>query len=510
MLPSIIADLLPPPGMRLSSLSPSQAAALLLHRRAIRQNLMAWCIEALSIQGFSPATHHKILLDRLEAVERGDIQRLMVLMPPGSAKSTYASILFPAWYIARHPTDSVIAASHTAELAERFGRRVRNTLQEHGATLDVEVSSDNASAGQWSTTAGGEYFATGVRGPIAGHRADLVLLDDPVKSREDADSETTSERNWEWWKSDLVPRMKPNGRVVLIMTRWAEHDLGGRLLDDMRSGGQPWHVLRLPMEAERDDPIGRALGEPLWPEWFTDNQRFEAKRDARTWSALYQQSPAPETGDYFRKEWLRPVASMPPRDSLRIYGASDYAVTSSGGDYTVHGVIGLDSDDNMWLLDIWRAQASSDVWVQAFCDMVLRWKPMAWAEETGQIRSGVGPFLLRTLRERRAYVARYDFPTRADKAVRAQSIRGRMAAHGLNIPENAPWRTDLTNELMSFPVGRHDDQVDMLGLIGQLLDKMILPVKPESALPMRGTQDMTIAEAFKLANPVSRNGQQRI
>lgn len=462
------------------------------------------------MQGFVPAQHHEILLDRLEAVERGDIRRLMVLMPPGSAKSTYASILFPAWYFSRNPMNSIIAGSHTAELAERFGRRVRNMIQEHGATLGVHVSSDNASAGQWSTTAGGEYFATGVRGPIAGHRADLALIDDPIKSREDADSETTSERNWEWWKSDLVPRLKPGGRVVLIMTRWSEHDLGGRVLDDMAGGGQEWQVLRLPMEAERDDPLGRSLGQPLWPEWFTDAQRAEAKRDARTWSALYQQSPAPESGDYFRKEWLRPVRSMPPRDSLRIYGASDYAVTSSGGDYTVHGVIGIDADEGMWLLDVWRAQTSSDVWVDAFCDMVLRWKPMAWAEETGQIRSGVGPFLLRTLRDRRAYVARYDFPTRADKAVRAQSIRGRIATRGLNIPEAAPWRTDFVNELMTFPVGKHDDQVDMLGLIGQLLDKMILPEKPSPVLPMRGTQEMTLQEALRLANPVSRNGHQRI
>jgi predicted phage terminase large subunit-like protein len=496
---STIADLLPPLGTRLSSLSPSQAAALLLHRRAIRQDLVAWCTEALAVQGFRPARHHLVLLNALEAVERGAITRLMVLMPPGSAKSTYASILFPAWYFARHPTDSVIAASHTAELAERFGRKVRNTIQEHGPTLGIDVSQDNASAGQWSITGGGEYFATGVRGPIAGHRADLALIDDPVKSS-----------NWDWWRSDLLPRLKPDARVVLIMTRWAEHDLGGRALEDMRAGGQPWHILRLPMEAEADDPLGRALGEPLWPEWFTDAQRTEAKRDPRTWSALYQQSPAPESGDYFRREWLIPVAHMPPRDSLRIYGASDYAVTSNGGDYTVHGVIGLDSDDGMWLLDVWRAQASSDVWVGAFCDMVLRWKPMAWAEEGGQIKSGVGPFLLRTLRERRAYVARYDFPTRSDKAIRAQSIRGRMAVGGLKIPENAPWRTDFTNELMTFPVGRHDDQVDMLGLIGQLLDKMILPGKAESVQPMRGTMDMTFAEATKLANPAGRGGYQRI
>lgn len=474
---------------------------MLLHRRTIRTSLEAWCIEALAIQGLRPARHHKALLDRLEAVERGEITRLMVLMPPGSAKSTYASMLFPAWYLSRHPTNSIIAASHTAELAERFGRRVRNTIMEHAATLGVSVSPDNAAAGQWGTTAGGEYFATGVRGPIAGHRADLALIDDPVKSREDADSPTTSERNWEWWKADLVPRMKPGSAVVLIMTRWTETDLGGRALDDMRAGGEPWHVLRLPMEAEDNDPLGRTLGEPLWPEWFTNSMRIEAKRDSRTWSALYQQSPAPVTGSYFDRAWLHPAKHLPHRDTMRLYGASDYAVTSDGGDYTVHVIVGMDSAGRLWLLDLWREQASSDVWVQAFCDLVRFWKPLMWAEELGQIKASVGPFLLRAMHEREAFVARRDFPTRGDKAIRAQSIRGRMAVDGLYYPENAPWRTDFENELMMFPVGRHDDQVDALGLIGQLLDRMAAGDAPVEVKPMRGASEMTMSEAWDRAKP---------
>lgn len=450
--------------------------------------------------------HHKLLLSRLEAVERGEVTRLMVLMPPGSAKSTYASTLFPAWYMARHPTHAVIAASHTAELAERFGRRVRNIVAEHSETLGIALSPDNQAAGRWETTQQGEYFAAGILGPITGRRADLVIIDDPVKSRVEADSETVSERVWEWWKSDLSTRLKPGARVVLIMTRWSEHDLGGRLLDDMRAGGDEWEVLRLPMEAEFGDPLGRVIGEPLWPEWFTDGMRRTAKRDARTWSALYQQSPAPETGSYFLKDWLHPVASMPPRESMKIYGGSDYAVTSDGGDYTVHAVVGVDSDGKLWLLDIWRGQAASDVWVEAFCDLVRQWKPIGWAEEQGQIRAGIGPFLTKRQRERSAYVARHDFPTRGDKAVRAQSIRGRMAVDGLRIPEGAEWRTDFENELMSFPVGKHDDQVDALGLVGQLLDRMIQPEKPRDTEPSRGLRDMTMNEAFKLANPRGRSG----
>jgi predicted phage terminase large subunit-like protein len=360
-------------------------------------------------------------------------------------------------------------------LAERFGRRVRNLIAEHAATLGVYLSADNKAAGRWETHEGGEYFAAGILGPITGRRADLVLIDDPVKSRQDADSETVSDRVWEWWRADLSTRLKPGARVVLIMTRWSEQDLGGRLEEDMASGGRPWDVLRLPMEAEADDPLGRPPGGPLWPDWFTPDMLAEAKRDARTWSALYQQRPAPEDGDYFRREWLHPVTSMPPRESLRVYGGSDYAVTSNGGDYTAHAVVGMDRDGKLWLLDLWRGQASSDVWVESFCDLVIKWKPIGWAEEQGQIRAGVGPFLDRRSRERRAFVARTQFPTRGDKSVRAQSIRGRMALDGLHIPAGATWRAELESELMSFPAGKHDDQVDALGLVGQLLDKMIGP-----------------------------------
>lgn len=430
--------------------------------------------------GHEPARHHLLLLNRLEAVARGEVDRLMVLMPPGSAKSTYASTLFPAWFLANNPEAAVIAASHTAELAERFGRRVRNLIVEHGPVLGIGMAPDNQAAGRWETSKGGEYFAAGVRGAITGRRADLALIDDPVKSREEADSATVSGATWEWWKSDFMTRLKPGARVVLIMTRWSEQDLGGRLEEDMATGGRPWEVLRLPMEAEAGDPLGRAPGEPLWPEWFTNDMRSEAKRDARTWSALYQQRPAPETGDYFRREWLRPVASLPPRESLRVYGGSDYAVTSGGGDYTVHVVVGMDHDGRLWLLDLWRSQAASDAWIEAFCDLVIQWKPIGWAEEQGQIRAGVGPFLDRRSRERRAFVARTQFPTRGDKGVRAQSIRGRMALDGLHIPAGAEWRATLESELMAFPAGKHDDQVDALGLVGQLLDRMIGPggVKP--------------------------------
>ena len=147
---------------------------------------------------------------------RGEIDRLAIFMPPGSAKSTYTSALFPPWYLAQNPDKSVIAASHTAELAERWGRRVRNLVAEHGPRLGFAIAADNQAAGRWGTDRGGEYYAAGVGGSITGRRADLAVIDDPVRSREDAESETVREKVWDWYRADLITRLKPGAAVVLV------------------------------------------------------------------------------------------------------------------------------------------------------------------------------------------------------------------------------------------------------------------------------------------------------
>jgi len=175
-------------------------------------------------------------------------------MPPGAAKSTYASILYAPWYLAQHPQHCLIAASHTQELAEKWGRRVRNLVAEHSLILGAALAHDSQAAGRWETSSGGEYFAAGVGGAIAGRRADLVVIDDPVRSREDADSELIRDKTWDWYKSDLYTRLKPGGRIVLIQTRWHEDDLAGRLLAEMAGGGDIWNVISLPAFAEAADP----------------------------------------------------------------------------------------------------------------------------------------------------------------------------------------------------------------------------------------------------------------
>jgi predicted phage terminase large subunit-like protein len=448
-------------------------AQALLKRLAIQRNLTDWVRHC----GYQPAAHHRLLIDRLEEVAAGRIKRLAIFMPPGSAKSTYTSRLFPPWYLANHKAHNILAASHTLTLAERFGRHCRNLIDEHKNVLDLELAADSAAAGRWALVSGGEYMAAGAGGAIAGYRADGVLIDDPIRGREDADSELIREKLWDWYRSDVTTRLRPGGWVVLIQTRWHEDDLAGRLLAEMEAGREHWTVISLPAEAEAGDPLGRQPGELLWDDdpgyAYGDLLRHEkAVQTPRNWSALYQQRPTPDTGDYFQESWLIAYDKPPDRTSLNVYGGSDYAVTSNGGDYTVHVVVGIDPKGELWLLDLWRKQAASDQWIESLGDLIRKWKPIGWAEEKIQITSGIGPHLERRLRERSAWIAREQFPTRGDKAARAQSIRGRMALKGLHVPFGVPWYPDFRSELLHFPAGRHDDIVDALGLVGQLLDKM--------------------------------------
>jgi len=446
--------------------------------------------------------HHLLWLDCLQRVEDGKIKRLMGLMPPGSAKSTYTSILFPVHVMGRFPGHQVIVANYGSDLPRKWGRKARGIVKQAAfrQIFNTTLSKESAAADEWALSNGSEYMGAGVLTGITGNRADGVVWDDLIKGREAADSDIIRQKTWEAYVDDLLTRKKPNAWEIGITTRWHEDDVAGRILPlgyagesgwvDGRDGNR-WYVVCIPAEAERaDDVLGRKVGELIWPEQFDADHFAQFKRIPRTWTALYQQRPSPEEGNYFKADWLRPIEKLPPREHLRIYGASDYAVTSQGGDYTVHVVVGLDADGRMYLLDVWRRQAASNVWVEAFCDLVREHRPIGWAEELGQIRGAIGPHLDRRIRERATFVTRTPFPARGDKGVRAQSIRGRMALDGLYVEAGAPWLADFRAELLSFPAGRHDDQVDAIGLIGQLLDRMVPPAKVKPAQrPVRDLWD---------------------
>ena len=269
---------------------------------------------------YIPAAHHRLIIEKLEAVERGEIKRLMILAPPGSAKSTYASTLYPAWFLGRHPEKSLICASQTQELADRFGRRARNLVgsEIHRQVFGAGLMADQRAAGHWETEKGGEYHATGVQ-PFAGRRGDGATTDDLIRGRQDADSKTVRDSTWEWIRGDLRPRLKPGAWWVFITTRWHQNDPAGRILPEDWDGasgwvtardGEKWYVLSLvavietPLE-EKQDPLGRKLGEILWPEWFTPEMLAQERRSqgTRNWNALYQQKPREDEGAVLKRNW---------------------------------------------------------------------------------------------------------------------------------------------------------------------------------------------------------------
>jgi predicted phage terminase large subunit-like protein len=433
-----------------------------------------------------PADHHRLILQTMERVITGEITNVMIFMPPGSAKSTYASVVFPTAFMARVPRSNVIQVSYNDTLAKKFARKCRQICRsfEYNELYGAGLVQDNKAVNDWSISNGSTYMCGGVLSGITGNRADLLVVDDPLKGREEADSPVIREKVWEAYLSDLITRLKPGGRQIIILTRWHEDDIAGRILPDDydgRSGwvtsrtGEPWYVLCLPAQAERDDdPLGRVRGQWLWTDWFPVSHWENLKRvqSVRNWNALYQQRPSPEEGAFFLRDWLRYYTVMPQH--MNVYGASDYAVTADGGDYTVHGIFGVDHESNIYVLDWWRGQVSPDVWTERQLMMIRRWKPLEWADEGGLIGKSTAPLINQRMRETGVYCYHKQYPQAKgeNKQVRAASMRGRMAQGKVFLPQNAPWCKDLEDELMTFPNGRHDDQVDVMSLCGVMLDRM--------------------------------------
>jgi predicted phage terminase large subunit-like protein len=398
-----------------------------------------------------------LIAEKLEAVEHGEIDRLMIFMPPRHGKSELASKRFPAWCLGRDPKRQIIAASYNSDLANDFGRNVRNLVNEpeFGQVFpNVSLAPDSQAANRMNTNHGGAYVAAGVGTAVTGRGAHIALIDDPFKDREEADSERRRDVVWDWYRSTLYTRLMPGGAVVIILTRWHEDDLAGRILEQEP---EQWEVLSMP--AIND------AGEALWPEWYGIDalHRIKATIGPREWSALYQQRPQPDEGTFFQRAWFKHWQQLP---SLRYYGSSDYAVTADGGDYTVHRVWGIDASGDVYRVDGWRGQTASDEWIERKLDLVAKYKPLAWFGEGGVIQKAIEPMLKRRMRERNVHCRLEWMPSVADKPTRARSFQAMAATGRVHFEPGA----DL-GEFLVFPAGKHDDDVDTASLIGRAIDQ---------------------------------------
>jgi predicted phage terminase large subunit-like protein len=413
------------------------------------------------------------MLSKFEAVARGKIAKLALRLPPNSAKSTYGSIIFPAWYLGNNPTKSIIACSHTQTLADKFGRKVRNLFSraEHQRLFNVGIAKDSQAVGNWATDQDGEYFAAGVGAAITGRRGDIGLIDDPVRGFDAAYSPTNQEAVWDWYVSEFCTRLNPNAAQILIMTPWNDNDLGAKIFEREKA---EWDVVELPMEAVENDPIGRALGERLWPEYNTDEMVATAKKDPRLWNAAYQQSPVRTEGDYFKLSYFATEYATIP-DNAHYYGASDFAVTKDGGDWTEHGVFALDAFGNIYVVDWWRGQTTSDVWIERLCDLVQEYEPLAWFGESGPIRRSIEPYMAQRMTERNANVRLEWLPSIGSKALRVRAFQALSSRGKVFMPKLSAWKANLIYQLTAFDAGRTDDGVDVCSLLGRGLDLVNAP-----------------------------------
>lgn len=423
---------------------------------------------------------HKDVCKRLEQFSRDVVDqkspRLMLFMPPRHGKSTLASVAFPAWHLGRNPDHEFISCSYSGSLAMGFSRKVRQVLREptYKAIFKTRLDPDSQSAEAWLTTAGGGYVAAGVGGGITGKGAHVLVVDDPVKNREDAESQNNRDANWDWYTSTAYTRLAPGGGVLVILTRWHDDDLAGRLLKAGIQGGDEWEVVRYPAIAEDDEEF-RKTGEALHPERYDVDslRRIENAVGPRDWSALYQQNPVADDGQYFTRTMVQYYdADEIDREEMRYYCAWDLAIGKNDrNDYSVGLVVGIDEDDHMYVMDCVRGRWDGFEIVERILDLYEQWKPSIIGIEKGHIEMALGPFLEKRVRERGLYEAYFkDLKTgRRDKEARARAIQGRMQQGMVFFPREAAFSGPLIAELLRFPNGMHDDQVDALAWIGLMM-----------------------------------------
>lgn len=431
--------------------TPEDAAAL----EEARSRLLAFTRR--TFPGFQVSPHHELLAEYLEAVEAGAIRRLIVELPPRHGKSELVSIRFPAWLLGRRPERQVIVASYAADLALTFSRQARNLLDAPQWPFpDVRLAPDASATRHWLTDRNGGYLAAGVGGPITGHGAHAFVIDDPVKNAEEAASEIMRERVWSWYISTARTRLQPDAVIVLCLTRWHEDDLAGRLIERQEQGGEYWEVLKLPALAEEGDPLGRAIGDPLWPEWF-GRAALDATRQtvgSRVWSALYQQHPTPDAGGTFKRQWFTRRYRTLPRLKKTIQAVDSAFKTGVANDYSVIATWGTDGVD-FYLIDLWRDRVEFPELKRAIRDQHAKHRPSAVLLED----AASGQSAIQELRRETSLPI---VPVKAvgSKESRAEAVSPLAEAGKVLLPEYAAWVDAWIEEQVTFPTGRFDDQVD--------------------------------------------------
>lgn len=426
-------------------------------RRSSASNLLAFT--QYTFPNYRVGAHHQRLAEALEAVERGEITRLMVDMPPRHGKSELVSKRFPAWYIGKNPDKQIISASYGAKLAAGFGRHVRNIVgsTEFGRIFpDVSLAPDSKAKDEWNTNHGGVYVAVGVDGASTGRGAHILNIDDPFKDRQDADSEVVREHVWDWYTSTAYTRLMPGSAIILTMTRWHQDDLAGRLLQEAANGADQWH--RVSMPAIND------AGEALWPDAYPIERLREIERaiGPRDWSALYQQDPKSLEGSLFKTTAIDILPAAPA--GRNIVRAWDLAATKQTGtrdpDWTA-GVKLLRTDDGRFvILDVVRLRGGPDEVEAAIVNTAKQDGAsvrVSIPQDPGQAGKTQVLYLTRKLSGFRVESS----VETGDKSTRAAPVASQVNVGNFAMV-SASWNRAMLDEIGGFPSASHDDTVDAL------------------------------------------------
>ena len=406
---------------------------------------------------FIGGQHHKIISEKFNKIATGEIKRLIVNMPPRHTKSEFASNYLPAWMIGRNPKLKIIQATHTAELAIRFGRKAKHVIDspEYQEVFETSLQEDSKAAGRWETAQGGEYFAVGVGGAMTGRGADLLIIDDPHKEK-DLISKDSFNKAYEWYTSGPRQRLQPGGRIVLVMTRWSTNDLTGQLLKAQKDvKGDQWDVVEFPAILPNDKPV--------WPEyWKRDElESVKASISVGKWNAQYMQTPTAEEGAIIKREWWRDYASdSPPRLNFVIQSYDTAFMKKESADYsaiTTWGVFSREDDgQHVVLLDAFKGRFEFPELRRRAQEEYLRWDPNIVIIE--QKASGIP--LLHELRNMDIPVTGFTPSKGNDKHVRVNSIAPLFEAGRVWAPKHEHFAQEVIEECAAFPHGEYDDYVD--------------------------------------------------
>jgi phage terminase large subunit-like protein len=437
---------------------------------------------------YDPQKFHRVIGVSLEEIERRKFRRLMINVGPRMGKTTLASNMFPAWYIGRHPTQSIIVATYNEHYSWDLGRKIRDIIQlpQYAQVFPkLRIKKRSAAVNRIETADGGIIFCVGRGSAITGRGADVILLDDPIKDRREADSVGIRDGLWTWYTQVLRTRlMTRQGAIVIIQTRWTEDDLVGRLIDPLNSHyvhgeAKLWRKVDLPALAEEGCVLGRKVGEALWPERFDEAYLAEIRSsDARGFMALYQGRPSPQEGAFFRADDLMTYKTMseaPPAENLRFYGASDHAVSlAQNADKTCLMIVGVDTNDHLWIMPdlVWQRTDSNGA-IEGMLVLMDKYKPQCWWAETGQILKSIGPFLRKRMLEKHIFCMIDPIAPHRDKLQRAQAIQARSAMKMVHFPLWTRWFAEAQDQVLKFNGSNYkDDFVDTLSLMGLGLAKM--------------------------------------